>query len=84
MPVMENVLALVAWLQSFEARQKGDFEFTELAAAVFKATIVTSSDWRNFAAETEESADEGRIQVVEPLLFRRWLVLSGITPHVNN
>lgn len=82
--VFENALTLVAWLQSFEAKQGDDFEFTELATAVFNATIATASEWRHFATTTEENYNQGRLQVVEPLLLKRWLILSGVTPHINN
>lgn len=82
--VIEKVLALITWLQFFEAKQKGDFEFTELAAAVFNATMVTAKRWQDFALEVEQNYKEGQIQIIKPLLFREWLILSGITPNINN
>lgn len=80
---IESACTFAEWLDKFvKSLPEGEFDFSVAAAEMLKATRVTSAEWRRFAAESEESAAQGRILVVDRSLFRAWLVLSDITPRV--
>ncbi|KAJ6786391.1 hypothetical protein PWT90_10029 [Aphanocladium album] len=81
---IENVGRLTEWLDLYEKRLPSIFfRFKGLIADLLKATLMTIDEWREFAAETEASAKQGKILVVGPNLFRRWLTLIGIKPRAN-
>lgn len=79
--MIEDAFKLVEWLDLFEKRfSPDDFGLGNEIKQLLKATLSTADEWRTFAAEAERSAEQGRVQVVEPQLFRRWLFLSDINP----
>lgn len=80
---IESACAFTEWLEKFvKSLPNGEFGFSVAADEMLKATRATSDEWRRFAAESEESAAQGRNLVVNRSLFRAWLVLSDITPRV--
>lgn len=78
---IEAAFTFAEWLDLFAKRFSPDgFGFGHQTKEMLKATLSTADEWRRFAAEAEESAGQGRVQVVHPQLFRRWLILAGIKP----
>lgn len=72
---------LAEWLDLFAKRQpQGEFGLNYRMELLLVATLETADDWRDFAARSEMSAEQGTLQLAEPHLLRRWLLLAGITP----
>ena len=79
--VMEEAHTTAEWLHGLvTSLPPGELEFSGQTEDLLKATLMTSDDWRAFAAETQASAKQGMLKVAEPHLFRRWLTLAGIKP----
>lgn len=79
--IAEDTLATSRWLDAFvKGLPPDELEFSECMEKFLEATVLTADDWRLFAAEAEASTEQGQVQVVEPELFRRWLMLADIKP----
>ena len=74
---------LAEWLDLFAKRQpQGEFGLNNRMELLLAATLETADDWRDFAADSEMSAEQGTLQLAKPQLLRRWLLLAGITPRM--
>lgn len=77
----ENTCTLVEWLDQFHKRMKpGESPFAGLCGRFIKATQANADKWRVFAAETEACTEPRNMMLVEPDLFRRWLIDAEIKP----
>lgn len=78
---LEQTCKLLEWIDSFEKRMQPEVHpFIGITGRLIKATRASLDEWRAFAVETEESADPRSILLVEPCLFRRWLIDTEIRP----
>lgn len=78
---LESTCKLIEWLDLFHKRMKpGESPFAGMCGRFIKATQANLDEWRTFAAETEASAEPRNIVLVEPCLFRRWLIDAEIKP----
>ena len=79
--VLDDVVALVEWMEKFAQRlPPDDFQWDCILEDLMKSTLATSNQWRRFAATAEARKRQERPIAVEPQLFRQWLILAGVVP----
>lgn len=77
----QRAISLAQWMDAFRNKlPQEETCFSEDVQEFMRSTGGLEDEWRAFAAETEASAKQGRTQAIDPDLFRRWLIMSGITP----